>query len=122
MQKRVLITGGTGSIGRAFIKELHEQCEIYNLSRGGEGLVSLSREFPKVKNYLGSIEDKSFVLSSFRKAKPEIVVHLAAVSHANKSNYEPNSAYENSLTTLKNSLIASSQNSVKHFIFLSSHF
>ena len=92
MQKRVLITGGTGSIGRAFIKELHEQCEIYNLSRGGEGLVSLSREFPKVKNYLGSIEDKSFVLSSFRKAKPEIVVHFSAIKHVDFCEQNPHLA------------------------------
>ena len=49
-----------------------------------------------------------------------MVVHLAAVSHANKSNDDPNLAYENSLTTLKNSLIASVKNKVNHFIFLSS--
>ena len=90
--KRVLITGGTGSIGKAFIKELYGTYEIHNLSRGGEGLVALSREFPNVKNYLGSIEDKSFVLSSFRKVGPEIVVHFSAIKHVDFSERNPHLA------------------------------
>ena len=92
MPERVLITGGTGSIGKAFIKELYGSCEIHNLSRGGERLIALSREFPNVKNYLGSIEDQSFVLSSFRKVKPEIVVHFSAIKHVDFSEQNPHLA------------------------------
>jgi nucleoside-diphosphate-sugar epimerase len=50
---------------------------------------------------------------------PEVVIHLAAVSHANKSNKDPYSTFDHSLRTLENALDAS-RNSVSHFIYLSS--
>lgn len=51
--------------------------------------------------------------------KPDIVIHLAAVSHANKSNKDPYSTFDHSLRTLENALDAS-RDHVKHFIYFSS--
>lgn len=50
---------------------------------------------------------------------PDVVIHLAAVSHANKSNKDPYSTFDHSLRTLENSLDAS-RNIIKHFIYFSS--
>lgn len=50
---------------------------------------------------------------------PQVVVHLAAVSHANKSNKDPYSTFDHSFRTLENALDASRKN-VEHFIFFSS--
>jgi nucleoside-diphosphate-sugar epimerase len=55
----------------------------------------------------------------FNRFKPSVVVHLAAVSHANRSNKEPHSTFDNSLRTLENAL-DNSKGIVDHFIFLSS--
>ena len=49
--------------------------------------------------------------------KPEVLVHLAAISHSNRSNKNPYSTFDHSLRTLENSLDAARDN-VKHFIFL----
>ena len=38
------------------------------------------------------------------KIKPDVIVHLAAVSHANKSNKDPHSTFDHSLRTLENTL------------------
>ena len=54
-----------------------------------------------------------------KKLKPQIVIHLAAVSHANRSNINPKETFENSLVTLNNVLECIKTN-VKHFIFFSS--
>ena len=51
--------------------------------------------------------------------KPDIIVHLAAVSHANKSNKDPHNTFDNSLRTLENTLDFA-KNSKTHVIFLSS--
>ncbi len=51
--------------------------------------------------------------------KPEIVVHLAAVSHAGRSNKDPYSTFDHSLRTLENAL-DSTRGRIEHFIFLSS--
>ena len=54
--------------------------------------------------------------------RPQVIVHLAAVAHANKSNKDPFSTFDHSLRTLENMLdIARSEGSqVEHFIYLSS--
>ncbi len=53
------------------------------------------------------------------KIKPNIIIHLAAVSHANRSNKNPHYTFENSFRTLENSLDYA-KNNVEHFIFSSS--
>jgi nucleoside-diphosphate-sugar epimerase len=53
------------------------------------------------------------------KLKPEVIVHLAAIAHAKRSNKDPFSTFDHNLRTLENALDYS-QNSVKHFVFFSS--
>lgn len=50
---------------------------------------------------------------------PQVIVHLAAVSHANRSNKNPYSTFDHSLRTLENALDWS-RGRLEHFIFLSS--
>jgi len=51
--------------------------------------------------------------------KPNVIVHLAAVAHAGKSNKDPYSTFDHSLRTLENALDVA-RNQVEHFVFLSS--
>lgn len=53
------------------------------------------------------------------RAKPEVIVHLAAVAHAGRSNKDPYSTFDHSLRTLENALDYARDN-VEHFIFFSS--
>ena len=50
---------------------------------------------------------------------PNVLIQLAAVSHANRSNKDPFSTFDNSLRTLENALDAC-KNFIEHFIFFSS--
>ncbi len=50
---------------------------------------------------------------------PEIIIHLAAISHAGKSNRDPHSTFDHSLRTLENALDWARPRA-KHFIYLSS--
>ena len=50
---------------------------------------------------------------------PQVVVQLAAVSHANKSNKDPYSTFDHSFRTLENALDACREK-VEHFIYFSS--
>src|SRR5262249_41111758 len=54
------------------------------------------------------------------QVKPEVIVHLAAVSHANRSNKNPYSTFDHSLRTLENALDFSRTASLTRFVFLSS--
>ena len=51
--------------------------------------------------------------------KPQVIVHLAAVSHANRSNKNPYMTFDHSLRTLENALDWA-RDGAEHFIFLSS--
>jgi nucleoside-diphosphate-sugar epimerase len=51
--------------------------------------------------------------------KPHVIVHLAAVSHAGRSNKDPYSTFDHSLRTLENALDAA-RGLMAHFVFLSS--
>ena len=86
---RVLITGGSGTIGRSFIKNYVDFFDIFNLSRDENKQTQLSRYFPSVKQYLGSVEDRETVFRVFEEIKPDIVIHTAAVKHINLAEKQP---------------------------------
>ena len=52
----------------------------------------------------------------FEKLKPQVVIQLAAVSHASRSNKNPHDTFDHSFRTLENSLDCS-RKSVEHFIY-----
>jgi nucleoside-diphosphate-sugar epimerase len=51
--------------------------------------------------------------------KPDIIVHLAAVSHAGQSNKDPYSTFDHSLRTLENAL-DNAKKGIERFVYLSS--
>ena len=55
----------------------------------------------------------------YSELSPDIVIHLAAVSHANKSNKDPHSTFDHSLRTLENTLDVC-KNKKTHVIYFSS--
>ena len=76
---KVLITGGTGTVGRALIAQ--NDNDYISISRNEENIANLKREYPSVKCYVGNIEDKSLLLRVFKEVKPDVVVHAAAMKH-----------------------------------------
>jgi len=76
---KVLITGGTGTVGKALISQNDK--EYISISRNEENIANLRRLYPEVKCYVGNIEDKSLLLRVFKDVKPDVVVHAAAMKH-----------------------------------------
>ena len=76
---KVLITGGTGTVGKALISQNDK--EYISISRNEGNIAKLKREYPNVKCYVGNIEDKSLLLRVFKDVKPDVVIHAAAMKH-----------------------------------------
>ena len=76
---KVLITGGTGTVGKALISQ--NDNEYISISRNEENIAKLKREYPDVKCYVGNIEDEGLLLRVFKEVKPDVVVHAAAMKH-----------------------------------------
>lgn len=69
--------------------------------------------------YIEDARDYHLLSKTLGLIKPQVVVLLAAVSHADRSNKDPYSTFDNSLRTLENALDYSSRR-VEHFIYFSS--
>ncbi len=73
----------------------------------------------KIKIIIQDARDYHEMSKIYEEHKPSIIIHLAAVSHANKSNKDPHNTFDNSLRTLENTLNVAKNNKT-HVIYLSS--
>ena len=88
--KTILITGGTGSLGRAIIQKLKKyKCKIIVYSRD-EGKQALyfghDRDIYRV---IGDIRDPEQLTKTFKKHKPDYVIHTAALKRIDDMEYYP---------------------------------
>ena len=72
-------------------------------------------------NYLQLLDARDYhaISKIYHDINPEIIIHLAAVSHANKSNKDPHSTFDHSFRTLENTLDYAKKNKT-HVIYMSS--
>jgi nucleoside-diphosphate-sugar epimerase len=73
----------------------------------------------KIKINVVDARDYDILSRALNTIAPDVIIHLAAISHANKSNKTPHSTFDHSLRTLENALDWARPR-VKHFIYLSS--
>ena len=79
--KKIIIIGGTGALGKTLIKKYHKDNTIMIFSRDEHKHVDLLKKYPKIKSYLGDIRDKDSITNSFSKFKPQVVINTAALKH-----------------------------------------
>ena len=94
VKKTVLITGGAGTVGTAFIKKYYNKYKFYNISRSEKHIAELHQKFPNVVNYVGDILELDRLINLFEQVKPDIVIHSAALKHVNLAEENPTSAIE----------------------------
>ena len=139
--KKILLVGGCGFIGHNLALHLKKNGAepIIVDSLSVNNILSFADEDIKNKKLYSSIlnnriellnashikiiiqdaRDYHAVSKIYNEVKPDIIIHLAAVSHANKSNKDPHSTFDHSLRTLENTLDYA-KNEKKHVIFMSS--
>lgn len=141
--KRIALIGGAGFIGHNLALELVRRGAHVEVVDGLQvnNLVQLSAEKLDPVNramYMRMLTERLDMLRAADIAlhpqdardyaaltrilsdiKPDVIVHLAAVSHAGRSNKDPYSTFDHSLRTLENALDFA-RGRVEHFVFLSS--
>jgi|GEM_PF-3978921 len=100
-RRRVLVTGGSGSIGLALARYHGHEFEIHSVSRGPDAIQMLSEQYPDVRTHQVDIRDREGLKRLLLAVKPEIVIHAAALKRVNQAEVKPTLAVEiNVLGTL----------------------
>lgn len=81
--------------------------------------MSYLKSQPNIKILYHDARDYHLLSKTISNFQPNILIQLAAVSHANRSNKDPYSTFDNSLRTLENAL-DSCRDFIEHFIYFSS--
>lgn len=141
--KKVAIIGGSGFIGHNLAIQLAklgskphvvDSLQVNNLGYYTSGYINN----PNSERYIGFLNERLDLLRDSKvpisiidardynllsriidQINPDVVVHLAAVSHANRSNKDPFSTFDHSLRTIENVLDIIKDKNV-HLIYFSS--
>lgn len=83
--KRILITGGAGSIGEELTRQLCVKNKVYILDINETGVVDLVEELKQkgywVEGRVGNVKDMETIRDVFSDFKPQYVFHAAAYKH-----------------------------------------
>jgi UDP-glucose 4-epimerase len=87
--KKILLFGGSGSLGRKFIDTYIENNEIVNYSRDEckHWEMGLHYKTDKLKFIIGDIRDYNSVENAILREQPHIIVIMAALKHIDRCEY-----------------------------------
>lgn len=121
--KKILVIGGTGTIGTALINELykHSPSVVRVMSRDEYNQFVLAQRLSSTKNLrflIGDVRDKERV----RKAMEDIdiVFNFAAMKHVPACEYNPFEAVKTNVIGVQNVIEAAIENSVSRVVYTSS--
>lgn len=77
--KSILITGGSGFLGRALIRRTYKTNKVIALSRNEGNLIALKQEFPSIHIVPGDVADSWTIRKALKDANG--VFHLAGFKH-----------------------------------------
>ena len=123
--KSILITGGTGSFGKSFVKNLiqnhgdFKKLIIFSRDELKQFEMSQQKEFQHVnlRMFLGDIRDQSRLNRAFENI--DIVIHAAALKQVPAAEYNPFEFIKTNIVGTENVINAALDHKVKNVISLS---
>ncbi|RZT23157.1 polysaccharide biosynthesis protein [Fictibacillus halophilus] len=122
LNKRILITGGTGSWGHELVKQLLPKGpkEIIILSRNEASQVAMQRQFdynPKLTFMIGDIRDKDSLMRASEGV--DYIYHLAALKHVPICELQPYEALKSNIQGTQNVIETAIHHKVTKVIYIS---
>jgi UDP-N-acetylglucosamine 4,6-dehydratase len=125
-EKSVLITGGTGSLGKALTKELLEKHpgikKIIIFSRDEQKQFQMAQEYPtskypQLRFFIGDVRDFDRVKRAFKGV--DYIIHAAAMKHVPIAEYNPMECIKTNINGAENVINAALETGVKKVVALS---
>lgn len=119
---RILITGGSGFLGRHLARKLIERGDTVCIySRDEVKHAAMMREFendPNLRWFLGDVRDAGRLSRAMRGC--DAVIHAAALKRIETGHYNPSEMVATNITGTQNAIDAAAENHVSRFVFVSS--
>jgi UDP-N-acetylglucosamine 4,6-dehydratase len=125
-KKSILITGGTGSFGKAFVKYvLNRWPDVQRLviySRDEQKQFEMAHEYPEskypnIRFFIGDVRDFERLKRAFKGI--DYVVHAAAMKHVPIAEYNPDECVKTNIGGAENVIRATLESSVQKVVALS---
>ena len=124
--KSILITGGTGSLGKALTKHIFENYsdvrKVIIFSRDEQKQFQMAQEYPtskypQIRFFIGDVRDKERLMRAFQDV--DFVIHAAAMKHVHIAEYNPTECVKTNIGGAENVIDACLQTNVKSVVALS---
>ncbi|MFH6985183.1 UDP-N-acetylglucosamine 4,6-dehydratase (inverting) [Marinoscillum luteum] len=124
--KSILITGGTGSLGKALTQHVLTKYpnvkRLVIFSRDEQKQFQMAQEypydkFPQVRFFIGDVRDKSRLVRAFQGI--DYVIHAAAMKHVPIAEYNPEECIKTNIGGAQNVVDASLKTKVERVVALS---
>ena len=124
--KTILITGGTGSLGKALTSHIFKHHsnikKLIILSRDEQKQFQMAQEFheiqfPQIRYFLGDVRDEARLVRAFQGV--DIVIHAAAMKHVHLAEYNPDECIKTNIGGAQNVIHAALQTNVSNVVALS---
>ena len=124
--KSILITGGTGSLGKALTKHILSNFpEIKRLvifSRDEQKHFEMEQDFPnrvypQIRYFIGDVRDQERLERAFTDI--DYVIHAAAMKHVHIAEYNPDECVKTNVGGAENVIKAALKSNVQHVVALS---
>lgn len=117
--KKILITGGTGSLGKALIKRLNQNNTIIVYSRDeGKQALSFGHD-PSIIRVIGDIRDYDKLNVTIQRHKPNYILHTAALKRIDDMEFYPDECVKTNINGSENVARAALANDIKKCILVS---
>jgi len=124
--KSILITGGTGSLGKALTSHILETYpEVKKLvifSRDEQKQFQMAQDFPvdkfpQIRFFIGDVRDKERLVRAFQHI--DYVIHAAAMKHVHIAEYNPDECIKTNINGAENVVDACLRTKVERVVALS---
>ncbi|NNE32358.1 MAG: UDP-N-acetylglucosamine 4,6-dehydratase (inverting) [Winogradskyella sp.] len=124
--KSILITGGTGSLGKALtshiLRQYPEVKKLVIFSRDEQKQFQMAQEYPidkypQIRFFIGDVRDKERLIRAFQRI--DYVIHAAAMKHVHIAEYNPDECIKTNINGAENVVDACLRTNVTRVVALS---
>ena len=124
--KSILITGGTGSLGKALTRRIYKQFpnvkRVVIFSRDEQKQFQMAQEYPSnkyksIRFFIGDVRDKERLVRAMNGI--DYVIHAAAMKHVHLAEYNPSECIKTNVNGAENVIHACLETGVSRVVALS---